>query len=198
MMDTMILASATERFHPAGMLCLAMIPVLIVIIMAYATGPYGGSCICAILFIFACLLTTDNSPGKGPDSLSGRNMFYCNSSQTKWLNQKDFILDAPGSYYRIKDGPTVSALDDEVYYIPAKEMYMKDGYHYMKSTDERPVDDDYYLVHEVIDNMNVSREYGGWGIPTWIYHPGCMIWGFGLAGLPSIAIGGFVLTKIGG
>jgi len=197
-MDLMILAEITSKWDISGVWCLAAIPCVTVVLLAYATGPWGGSCTCLFLFLLACLFTTDNSPGRYP-GLKGSDMYVTNKAQTKWLKQSEIHLDEPNSIHIIFDQGTSTFSDDVSVYVPAKETYVNsEGWIKMKYNDKRASEDDYYMIDEPIDKSNVPKSDGGWGIPQWVYHPGALTWIFGIAGAPALLGVVWITGKLGG
>lgn len=192
-MDMMILAELTSKWAFSGVFCLAAIPCIIIVILAYSAGPWAGSCTCLAISVIVAFATYDNSPGQsgGGVSIDGVDMFVTNSSQTKWLSQGDMWLDEPGSIFFIHK--------DVSYFIPAKELYEdSNGTLRLKTTGEKATWGDYYIVDDPVDRANVAKSDGGWGIPQWVYHPGAPIWIFGIAGAPALLGGVLIAGKLKG
>jgi len=188
-MDMMILAELTSKWAFSGIFCLAAIPCIIVVILAYASGPYGGSCTCLGIFVILSFALADRSDNI--NQMKGVDMFVTNASQTKWLKQSETWVDEPGSIFFIHKNIS--------YFIPAKELYKdSNGTLRLKTTDEKPRWGDYYLLDDPIDKVNVATSDRGWGIPQWVYHPGAPLWIFGIAGFPALGLGIVVMGKIKG
>lgn len=196
MIDTLMLAEITSKWDISGVICLAAIPCLIIVLLAYSTGTWGGSCTCLILFIITLFATGDVGDAGSGSSLKPNKAFITNSSQTKMIERYKYSINDPNCIFSIRDNGTSSALDNYAVFIPAEEMYVEDGWYKIKTTGERPSDDDYYLYDETISPVNVPVEVGGWGIPQWIYHPAAPIWIFGIGGLPALLGGMFIASRL--
>lgn len=72
---------------------------------------------------------------------------------------------------------------------PDDYLYKKDGVLVKVNTGLKPKDDDYYMLDIPFDHSNVGTEYGGLGIPQWLWHPAAPIYIFGLFGLPAFGVG---------
>lgn len=196
MFDMMVLAEITSKWAFSGMLSVTGIVCIIVVLLLYSKGTWTGSCSCLVFFIFAAIFTTDRSSSQ---NFQGQDMYVTNKSQTKWLKQSEVNLNEPGCIYIIFRHGTVSTLDDEQVYVPAKELYVdSDGWKVLRSTGKSATDADYYLLDNPIARANVSSAHGGMGVPQWLYHPGGLLWPFALGSLPALAGGMFIASKIRG
>jgi len=117
---------------------------------------------------------------------AGSGSYIANKSQTKWMEANiTSELDVRGSMYI----PAENDMDSNGVerFIPTRETYRaEDTALVMLSTDDIPNNDDYYIVGKSYHISNVPKEYGGWGIPQWLWHPGSAIWIFAFFGAPAI------------
>jgi hypothetical protein len=194
-MDMLMLAEITSKWDFSGVWCLASILFLAIAILAYSTGPWSGSCICAILFILTILITGDGVSDHPNTSYIG------NASRSKMmlkpvsgnLNLGMMIFaDDPNQY------------GQETLWIPPEELMLVDSpsgntqIWKMKPNGREIGDDDWYRWDYTFDPVNVAVEHGGSGVPQWLYHSASPIVIFGLGGLPSILVCGLVIGKLRG
>jgi len=73
----------------------------------------------------------------------------------------------------------------------------KNGVIVKVNTGKVPTDDSYYMYDRTISPINVSTKDGGWGVPEWIYHPASSVYVFGIMGLPSLMVVGYIKNIAG-
>ena len=198
MIETSILAEIAGKWDFSGILCLAAIPCLLIVLVAYSKGIIAGSSTCFILFWVFVFGTADSStmqdiPGSHFNAPRG---FITNESQTKWLLRDPHELEQPNSVFIDDTKGTHTLLDDEWLFIPGKEIMIVDGEKRMKP-DGREIDnDDYYHWDKIISKNNVSTEHGGDGVPQWLYHPAAPNYIFGVGALPIMGLGALIASKM--
>ncbi len=199
MIETSILAM-TDKYDPAGVLCLAAIPVLIIALIPFSKGPIAGSGTnCIAFFIFVLWLAgpeVGDSGGIIGNAISNNEMGYItNESQTKWMKKPGgYALDEEGAIFIVYQAYELR--DEPMLFIPAEETKVVDGWIVMKETGSRPTDDDYYIYDEVYPTVNVPMEAGGDGIPQWVYHPACLVYITGFFALPALGLGAVISRKL--
>lgn len=199
MIETGILA-LTDKYDPAGIVCLAAIPVLIIAFIPFSKGLIAGSGTnCIAFFIFVLWLAGPDA--KVSDSVvptGGDCGYITNESQTKWIKKPSgAYLDHDGAVFFILDGPNGSALGATSLFIPAEEANAIRAKNIAKGVYEhRFKDEDYYIYDEVYPTVNVSVEHGGNGIPQWLYHPACLVYITGFFALPALGLGAVISRKL--
>ena len=190
-----LLSEITSRWDISGVLCLAAIPCLIVVIMAFSKGFIAGTSTCLTLFVIFVLCTGDSQEtGEwGYKTIPG---YITNKSQTKWIRQNQYSINDYDCLFFYTGKSTCTTMDDVALFIPAEEIMIVDGTKRMKPDGRQITDDDFYLYDEVVNHINAPSSAGGWGMPQWIYHPGAPMWIFGIAGAPALLAGIFIASKL--
>jgi hypothetical protein len=196
-MNTFILAELASKMDISGVMCLASILFLIIALIAYCFGPYSGSCTCSIFFLIAVFATGDSSESEGLLAHSANKSYIANKSQTKYIEKDLYDINHPDCIFSVREG-IPGRTNNYCVFIPAEEMMIVDGTYRLRPDGKEIVTDDYYLYDETYAPINVAVEYGGSGVPQWVYHPASPCYIFGIGALPAILIGGFVLGKIKG
>jgi hypothetical protein len=193
-MDMFILAEVTSKMDFSGIWCLASIGFLFIAFIAYCFGPVNGSCFCLFLFVVGIFATGDSSESSGPLAHRPNPTFITNRSQTKWISRYKYTIRSEECYFST---PISRGFGEDILFIPVEEMVVIDDVLCMISTGKRidPFGDDAYLYKETIAPANAPVSVGGMGVPQWVYHP-ASIWVFGLAGLPALAGGAVIASKI--
>ena len=200
-MNTLILAEITSMWSPMGMLSVVGVLCLIIAAIAYAFGPWSGSCTC-LLLLFFCIFAL--GPGEGGSNGGGGGIAYsanrrmiANRDQTRIIEKGKHNISDPDCIFYIDTMGTQTPLDDEQLFIPAEEMTEIFGRYHMSATGkEVDISKDGYIYNEPYSPANVAKEYGGMGIPIWLYHPGGPIWVFGIGALPALLGGMFVASRV--
>jgi hypothetical protein len=176
--------SLIHRMSMTSIFCFGSIPILLFILYLYhKRGIIVASSLCFIFF-FASLYFT----GMEADSRSG---FITTENQDRWTKTP--------SRGALNSGILLTGdCFEKMLFIPKSELFVgEDGFYMMKTTGKRPRKwEDYYILEETYSGINVPSEYGGWGIPTWVYNPGCSNWLFLLGGLPIMLAGAVVKKQI--
>jgi hypothetical protein len=194
-MNMFILAEITSKWDISGVFCLASIPFLIILLIAYSKGPWSGSCTCLIFFFIATLATGDMGDAGSGSSMTPNSTFIKNKSKTKTLERYKYSIDDPKCIFRIVYGVTSSSENYSIF-IPAEEMMVVDGMRKMISDGEEIGEDDYYLYDETYAPANVSVADGGYGVPQWLYHPASPVYIFGAGGALALLGGMFIAKKL--
>ncbi len=195
----------TGMRDPSGVLCLAAIPCLFIAILCYRTGLLSGSASNACIF-FVCLFALKEVG------------YHANRTQENFLKADDYrLMEMMDSSNRYEDGAGLLLYGDNVYAgekgdmvllnIYAKNCYtswtdkefISDSRFYIPQdeldeirTRKKEADlDDFYILEELYPSSAVEN-----GIPQWLWHPAAPIYIFGIAGLPAILIGGFIISKL--
>ena len=190
-----MLAEITSKMDIHGVMCLASIPCLIIVLIAYSKGPYSGSCTCLIFFVIAVFATGDMGDAGSGSSLTPNSAYIANRSQTKMIERYKYSINDPNCIFTMVEG-ICGRTENYFIFIPAEELYVGKDSILLKSTDKPPTMKDYYLYDETISALNAPEEIGGWGIPQWVYHPAAPTWIFGIGGLPALMVGMFIASKI--
>lgn len=195
MFDTGILAEITSRWDMSGVFCLAAIPCLFIVILAFSKGFIAGTSTCLMLFVI-CVLCTGDGNQSGELNYNTIPGFITNQSQTKWKRKDTCSISDRDCIFFYTGETTCTALDDVAHFIPADELMIVDGIYKMKPDGKDITDDDYYLYDEVVNHLNAPSSAGGWGMPQWVYHPAAPCYIFGLGGLPALLGGMFIASKL--
>lgn len=168
---------ALHMFDPHGMWSLTLIPVIIIIslIMASTRSIIATSTTCLIITIgFACLfMDFDDS-------------YIANTNLTKWKKRNTCNISEKGCLYTITEA--AESKDDIVHFIPADELFLKDGSWVMKSTGKSAMDGPYTGPGSIYKNIdenyyNYETYFSNPNIPVWLYHPAAVFYPFCIMGL---------------
>lgn len=194
-MNMFILAELTSKWDISGVFCLAAIPCIIVLLIAYSKGPWSGSCTCLFFFVIAVLLTGDMGDAGSGSSMTPNSTYIYNKSQTKSLERYKYSIDEPGCIF-ISPLEWGGEASESSIFIPAEEIVVIDGWKCMKSTGKitEPFGEDGYIYDETVAPANVARADGGYGVPQWIYHPAAPVYIFGAGGMLAL-LGGMFIAK---
>lgn len=190
----------SDKLAFSGILCLAAIPILIIGLIPFSKGFIVGSGTNCVLWIICvlCLAAPENAvDGAFVNAVANNDSGYiANRSQTKWMRKDHANISEDGCSFLMRGTRTVDNRDDEDLYVPAEEIFIKDGWKMMKSTGKRITEDDRYIYSKVYSSTNVGTVHGGSGIPQWIWHPAAPIYIFGLLGLPAFLGGMLISSKL--
>ena len=195
-MDTLILAEILPKMDIRGVWCFASIIFFIIALIPFSKGMLAGFTTNCIFFIIAVFAYTDSYSGGGGGEicLYPNKSYITNKNQTKIIERHKYSINDPYCIFSIRG----NGIDSYAVFIPAEEMYQEDGYLKMKTTKKVPTENDYYLYDETIDPINASIEVGGWGCPTWLYHPASPLYIFGAFAFLPLVGGVLVANKISG
>jgi hypothetical protein len=177
-MDMFVLAEITSKLDISGVFCLASIIFIIIAMLAYSTGPWGGSCTCLVFFFIAALATGDSTPVIDGPYYRPNRAFITNRTQTKMIEKREFSINDPDCMFRRIDRASGIMDDGYFVFIPAEEMFLgEDHYYKMKTSKKRPRL--YNIARpEIIEDRDWSKpnswiygeKYGNWGHPDyWLY-----------------------------
>ena len=197
MFETGILA-LSGKYDPAGVLCLASIPVVILALIPFSKGVIAGSSAnCIAFFIFVLWLASPENAVDGAfvNAVANNDVGYIsNRSQTKWCrrdaqNIRDcmgtdgaMVFDSWQDKWGIKKNHTLVLSYDEI--------------HAIKASGRSVEQDDYWVYDMVYPSANVSIAHGGDGIPQWLFHPACLVYITGFFALPTLGLGAIIKSKM--
>ena len=193
-MNMFMLAELTSKWDFSGIWCLASIGFLIIALFAYSKGPWSGSCTCLFFFVIAVFATGDMGDIGSGSSVTPNSSYIANRSQTKIIERYKYSIDR---FDCIFETPISRGFGEDTWFLPAEERVIKDGLWVLKSTGVPATVADFYIYNETYSPTNVSKKDGGWGVPEWIYHPASSIYVFGIIGLPSLLIVGYIKAVAG-
>lgn len=203
-MNMLMLAEITSNMDPRGVFCLAAIPCLIIVFMAYKRGFIAGAGTCFILLILTIFATNGAlfTSFKDIRKHGFTNDFIANLNRTKFIEKHKCITTGSGCIFRggkrgtfFRNDYNIKipvSLDNYAVFIPEEELEVTGGSMRMISTLEPPVANDYYLYNKTYDRKNVPKEFGGGNerkddvIPKWLYHPAAPTLIFGAGAIPGL------------
>ena len=195
-MDMFLLAEITSKMDPSGIFCLAAIPCIVIVAIAYCTGPWSGSCTCLFFFVIACFACGDQVGGP-PYNVQPNKVMIANLSQSKMMERPGGWALDEGNASMIQR-PAKDGIGTEILWVPDKEIMIVDGWKRMKPDGRDIEEDDWYYWNRTIAPINAPRKVGGSGVPQWLYHPAAPLYIFGLAGAPALLGGMFIASKLRG